>query len=134
MDYEQIRFETRNAVGLITLNRPARLNAWTKQMSNEMSHAIGACNDDPAIGAIVITGEGRGFCAGADIEDSFKARLDGADPEADRGLANSPSFWKRVSLPPPETREFDLNAENLQKAWKCKPSGKVIGKMALVFA
>ena len=83
MDYEQIRFETRNAVGLITLNRPARLNAWTKQMSNEMSHAIGVCNDDPEIGAIVITGEGRGFCAGADIEDSFKARLDGADPEAE---------------------------------------------------
>ena len=78
MSYEQIRYEVEDAVCVLTLNRPARMNAWTRQMSEELSDAITQCNDDPAIGAIVITGEGRGFCAGADIEQNFKARLDGA--------------------------------------------------------
>ena len=77
MSYEQIRFEVRGAVCVLTLNRPDRMNAWTYQMSEELSDAVSQCNDDPAIGAIVITGEGRGFCAGADIEQNFKARLDG---------------------------------------------------------
>jgi enoyl-CoA hydratase/carnithine racemase len=54
------------------------MNAWTYQMNEELSDAVTRCNEDPAIGAIVITGEGRGFCAGADIEQNFKARLDGA--------------------------------------------------------
>jgi enoyl-CoA hydratase/carnithine racemase len=93
VDYEQIRFDVDGAVGIITLNRPQRLNAWTKQMSDEMSHAIEGCNDDPEIGAIIITGEGRGFCAGADIEQGFKARLDGADPESEGPPATN---WVRL--------------------------------------
>lgn len=80
MTYETIRYEAKGSVGLITLNRPSRLNAWTPQMSEELSHAITAANDTRAIGAIVMTGEGRGFCAGADIESTFKTRLDGRDP------------------------------------------------------
>jgi 2-(1,2-epoxy-1,2-dihydrophenyl)acetyl-CoA isomerase len=66
-DYRQILFETRGRVGLITLNRPEKLNAWTYEMGGEMMDAISRCNDDPAIGAVVVTGAGRGFCAGADI-------------------------------------------------------------------
>jgi enoyl-CoA hydratase/carnithine racemase len=67
MDYEQVLSETRGRVGLIRLNRPAKLNAWTAQMGAEIQDQIGRWNDDPAIGAIVLTGEGRAFCAGADI-------------------------------------------------------------------
>jgi enoyl-CoA hydratase/carnithine racemase len=77
MDYEQVQFETRGAVGLITLNRPERLNAWTYRMRDEMADAIERCNRDDGIGAIVLTGAGRGFCAGADIDEIFNARIAG---------------------------------------------------------
>lgn len=77
--YQQILFDVRGDVAVLTLNRPKRLNAWTALMSAELVDAIGRCNEDAAIGAIVVTGAGRGFCAGADIEDNFKARLDGGD-------------------------------------------------------
>ena len=66
--YEYILFEQRDRVGLITLNRPDRLNAWTYAMGDEVIDAIEACNHDPGIGAVVVTGAGRGFCAGADIK------------------------------------------------------------------
>ena len=72
-----ILVDTQDSVLVITLNRPERLNAWTMEMSNEMHDAISAANDNPDVGAIVITGAGRGFCAGADIKDNFQARLDG---------------------------------------------------------
>ncbi|HEY8172007.1 MAG TPA: enoyl-CoA hydratase-related protein [Dehalococcoidia bacterium] len=66
-DYEHIVYETRGGVALITLNRPERLNAWTQKMENEFIDAINASAGDPAIGCVVVTGAGRGFCAGADI-------------------------------------------------------------------
>jgi enoyl-CoA hydratase/carnithine racemase len=65
---------------LLTLNRPERLNAWTPRMSRELSAAIAGANDDPAIGAVVVTGEGRGFCAGADIKGEFAPKLDQRPP------------------------------------------------------
>jgi enoyl-CoA hydratase/carnithine racemase len=80
MSYEQIKSETRDQILLLTLNRPDRLNAWTQQMSAELVDAIQAANDDPAVGAIVVTGEGRGFCAGADIQATFQTQLEGAEP------------------------------------------------------
>jgi 2-(1,2-epoxy-1,2-dihydrophenyl)acetyl-CoA isomerase len=79
MDYEQITYTTQGPVVVLTLSRPARLNAWTRRMSAELTHAITAANDDPAIGAIIVTGEGRGFCAGADVDDQFQARLTARD-------------------------------------------------------
>jgi 2-(1,2-epoxy-1,2-dihydrophenyl)acetyl-CoA isomerase len=66
--YEQILFEQRGRIGLLTLNRPERLNAWTWKMAAEMTDAIQRCNDDSSIGAIIITGAGRGFCSGADVQ------------------------------------------------------------------
>ncbi|MEX0681844.1 MAG: enoyl-CoA hydratase-related protein [Dehalococcoidia bacterium] len=66
--YKYILFEQRDRVGVITLNRPDRLNAWTWDMDAEIHAAIEACNDDPGVGAIVVTGAGRGFCAGADVQ------------------------------------------------------------------
>jgi enoyl-CoA hydratase/carnithine racemase len=83
MTYSTIKYDTQAPVALITLNRPERLNAWTPKMSEEMADAIERSNNDRGIGAIVVTGEGRGFCAGADIEQTFKSRLDGRDPGAD---------------------------------------------------
>jgi 2-(1,2-epoxy-1,2-dihydrophenyl)acetyl-CoA isomerase len=80
--YEQILVEPVDAVVTITLNRPEKLNAWTPQMMEELTAAIVAANDDPAIGAIVVTGAGRGFCAGADIGAVFDTGLkDGHDEQ-----------------------------------------------------
>ena len=80
--YETILYEVRDGVGLITLDRPGRLNAWLPQMSVDSAHAIEAANADPAVGAIVMTGAGRGFCAGADMSETFQSRIDGVDPGA----------------------------------------------------
>jgi len=74
--YEQILFETRGDVAVITLNRPDRLNAYTGKMSVELMDAVATANEDRSVGAIVVTGAGRGFCAGADVESQFKAQLD----------------------------------------------------------
>ena len=68
MAYEQILTETIGRVGIIRLNRPEKLNAWTDVMAREMTSQIQAWNDDDGIGAIVIAGEGRAFCAGADLQ------------------------------------------------------------------
>lgn len=67
MAWEQIIAETQGRVGVIRLNRPERLNAWTDTMSGEIVEQITAWNEDDGIGAILVTGEGRAFCAGADI-------------------------------------------------------------------
>lgn len=66
-DYEQILYEQRGRVVTITLNRPEKLNAWTGTMEREFLDAVTRARDDDSVGCIVITGAGRGFCAGADI-------------------------------------------------------------------
>lgn len=81
MAYEQIKVENRGAVCLITLNRPDKLNAWTPDMSRELGQAIAAANEDEDIGAIVMTGEGRGFCAGADMA-YFQTNIDASETKA----------------------------------------------------
>ena len=85
--YEQIIVEQRDAVLKITLNRPEKMNAWTPKMMGELTSTIQAANDDGAIGAIVVTGAGRGFCAGADIGAVFDKNLKAGarpEPEPDR--------------------------------------------------
>ncbi len=100
VDYEQIRYETDGAVAVLTLSRPERLNAWTPRMSEEQAHALGRANADPAIGAVVVTGEGRGFCAGADMDATFQSRIDGVDPGADTqgGFGGLPAGLDWVQL------------------------------------
>jgi enoyl-CoA hydratase/carnithine racemase len=75
--YETILQEQRDDVAVLTLNRPDRLNAWTPQMSAELADAIEATDADRSVGAVVLTGAGRGFCAGADIAEVFDAQLQG---------------------------------------------------------
>jgi 2-(1,2-epoxy-1,2-dihydrophenyl)acetyl-CoA isomerase len=76
MSFEFIKYDVTDAVATITLNRPDRLNAWTRDMMAEMMAAVEQSNDDPDVGAIIMTGEGRGFCAGADIGAIFKSKID----------------------------------------------------------
>ena len=65
--FEQILYEVDDPVATITLNRPDQLNAWTARMGHEVAAALGEAERDPAVVGIVITGAGRGFCAGADL-------------------------------------------------------------------
>lgn len=95
MDYSQIEVEDRGLIRLITLNRPERLNAWTRRMSQELVNAIDEGNDSDDIGAFVFTGAGRGFCAGADIGDEFASgsgQADGTAGGSERSSA-TPRDW-----------------------------------------
>jgi enoyl-CoA hydratase/carnithine racemase len=67
MDFEQIRYEVADGVLTITLNRPDRLNAFTETMMNELIAAFEASDADDDVRAVIVTGEGRAFCAGADL-------------------------------------------------------------------
>src|SRR5688572_22349252 len=81
--YDTIRYETAGEIATITLDRPEKLNAWTPHMAEEQADAIGRANADRSIGAIVMTGAGRAFCAGADMDAVFQTRIDGTDPGND---------------------------------------------------
>ncbi len=61
--------ERRGGVLVLTFNRPERLNAWIDALEDEYFAALDAADDDPDVRAVVITGAGRGFCAGADMDD-----------------------------------------------------------------
>src|SRR3954453_21813392 len=67
MDYETIRTDVEDGVLTLTLNRPDRLNAFTPTMKDELIAAFDASDADDAVRAVIVTGEGRGFCAGADL-------------------------------------------------------------------
>ena len=67
MTYEQILYEVIDGVALVTLNRPDKLNAMTAQMGAEMGDAMAEADADDAVRAVVLTGAGRAFCAGADL-------------------------------------------------------------------
>jgi enoyl-CoA hydratase/carnithine racemase len=77
MDFEQITTDVSDSVLTITLNRPERLNAWTAQMGLELRAAFDQADAQDDVRAIIVTGAGRGFCAGADLAsggDTFDAR------------------------------------------------------------
>ncbi len=67
MDFEQIATELADGALTITLNRPERLNAWTGTMGRELIEAFDRADADDDVRAIIVTGAGRGFCAGADL-------------------------------------------------------------------
>jgi enoyl-CoA hydratase/carnithine racemase len=95
MAYEQILTEVRGRVGVIRLNRPEKLNAWTDQMAAEIQGQMAAWNSDPAIGAILMTGEGRAFCAGADLgnfAERAKVNASGSGEQLRRGGAGFTHF------------------------------------------
>ena len=68
MNYQHILYEVSDKIATITLNRPDRMNAWTAIMERDVRHAMEAAAADDNVRVIVLTGAGRAFCAGADME------------------------------------------------------------------
>src|SRR5205814_258494 len=67
MEYEQIALDVADNIATITLNRPDQLNAFTGRMMNEMIDAFDQTDANDDVRAVIVTGAGRGFCAGADL-------------------------------------------------------------------
>ena len=67
MSYETINYDIEDSILTITLNRPDRLNAFTGQMMDELISAFDAAGKDDDVRVVIVTGAGRGFCAGADL-------------------------------------------------------------------
>src|ERR671925_1813060 len=97
MDFQQIRFEVSDHVLTITLDRPERLNAWTPTMCDELLAAFDEADANDEVRAIVVTGAGRAFCAGADLGgggDTFDWRK--TQPDKDVPEDNGGIFTLRV--------------------------------------
>lgn len=69
MSYENIKFQIAGGIALLTLNRPDKLNSFTQAMHLEVRAALDAVQADPTVRVLVLTGAGRGFCAGQDLSD-----------------------------------------------------------------
>jgi enoyl-CoA hydratase/carnithine racemase len=89
MAYETIKYEVADNILTLTLNRPDKLNAFTGQMMFEMIDAFDKADADDNVRAIIVTGEGRAFCAGADLSAGAKT-FDYAEREDRPEKANTP--------------------------------------------
>jgi enoyl-CoA hydratase/carnithine racemase len=90
VDYQHILYEVSDRIATITLNRPDRMNAWTAIMERDVRHAMESAAADDSVRVIVLTGAGRAFCAGADMEG-----LKGIDPNEIRRGENTPFDMNR---------------------------------------
>jgi len=87
MDYTQIDYDVAEHIATITLNRPEQLNAFTGVMMNEMIDAFDRIDADDDVRAVIVTGAGRGFCAGADLSSGGETfSRGGSDVIADSGV------------------------------------------------
>ena len=108
MSYQDILYAVEDGVAVVTLNRPDRLNAWTGQMHQDVKAAMRAASDDDAVRVIVLTGAGRGFCAGADMQ-NLQAIQGGetraaTTPDAPFDASAAPDFQKTYSYFPAVTK------------------------------
>ncbi len=101
-DYTTLEVQRRDGSGWITLNRPDRLNALTGQMYLELERCAAELEADPSVGAIVVTGRGRAFSAGADLQ-SYTDEVDVMDPHSIRDrmrlIARVVRVWVNLDKP-----------------------------------
>jgi enoyl-CoA hydratase/carnithine racemase len=99
-DADQVLYAVADRVATITLHRPDRLNAWTPEMADQLRAALTRADADDEARAIVITGAGRGFCAGADMA-RLSAAAAGAQPllatDENQGEGIAANFAQRLS-------------------------------------
>jgi enoyl-CoA hydratase/carnithine racemase len=96
-DFHDIRFALDDGVATITLHRPEKLNAYTVEMGEEVVAAFSRCREDVAVRAVVLTGAGRAFCAGVDLE-QLKAHRAGADAAPGRPKLGEEDFLRKLPL------------------------------------
>jgi len=91
MDTQEIRYEVKDRVATVTLHRPDKLNAFTRRMRDELIEAFGRADNDDEVRAVIVTGAGRAFCAGADLSagpttfNYAKRDVAGAEEQRDGG-------------------------------------------------
>ncbi|MBM3648037.1 MAG: enoyl-CoA hydratase [Alphaproteobacteria bacterium] len=103
MAYETVLYDVADRICTITLNRPDKLNAWTRQMHLDLKDAMHEAGGDPDVRAIILTGAGRGFCAGADMG-GLQAIGAGSGGNADRSTKAAAALPGASTLP-----EFKMN-------------------------
>lgn len=96
MEYREILFEREGGIATITLNRPEKLNAYTTGMGDEVTHAFRAAQADPDVRVVLLTGAGRAFCAGVDLE-HLQAHRAGDDAPSGARLGEE-DFLRRLPL------------------------------------
>ena len=103
MEFDEIRYEVADGVLLITLDRPDRLNAFTGTMGRELIAAFDQADGDDDVRAVIVTGAGRGFCAGADLGgggETFESSEFRSDGEIPRDLGGEVSLRIYASTKP----------------------------------
>ena len=83
-EYQHILVDIEDGVGIVTLNRPEKLNAMNRRLGAELQDAVKQLDDDDAVGCIVLTGAGRAFSAGGDIHEQLEDDAKFTDEELDR--------------------------------------------------
>ena len=102
MGFETILFEVADGVARLTLNRPDRLNSFTEHMHGEVAEALSRVESDASARVLLLTGAGRGFCAGQDLSDpAVAASGGGTDLGAALEKSYNPLIRRLVSLPKP---------------------------------
>ncbi len=101
-------YEVDGGVALVTLQRPDRLNAWTRRMEVEYRAALAEADDDPEVRVAVVTGAGRGFCAGADTEALGGIVESGEYGEGEREAMPTPGHGVRADFDHAHSYTFGL--------------------------
>ena len=102
MSYENIQFQIENGIALLTLNRPDKLNSFTQAMHLEVRAALDALKADNSVRVLLLTGAGRGFCAGQDLSDrAVEPGADGVDLGHSVETYYAPLVMALKSLPMP---------------------------------
>ena len=109
MELKATRLEKADGIATLWLNRPARLNAWTGRMHTEYRWCLAQLDQDAAVGAIIVTGVGRGFCVGGDADAlAGHAQRGGYDPGVPKDLAK-PGYGVAAEFDAPFACHFGLS-------------------------
>ncbi len=127
MSEAQTQYRVQDGVATVTLNRPDKLNAWTQQMAAEVRAHMLAANADDAARVIVLTGAGRGFCAGADLEDLKGALNAGGEGLRDVLLRRPPELQDLAAEHHAEYRLEPAYLAALDKPVIAALNGPVVG-------
>jgi len=100
MSYQEILYHADSRIATITLNRPDKLNAWTAVMEKEVRQAMYEAESDEAVRVIILTGAGRGFCAGADMSLLSGIAQQGLAQTDGHALRNSANGAERANVRP----------------------------------